>query len=581
MTSTALRPAPPHEGTGPDTPPPDRARRKPWLLYAILFAGYLAAGVWMNLGVGFIFTDSLSRVAAVSGVLLSRDPHLAAIGFVFTPLTAFAQLPLGFLGHWWPELLRWNLTAAVMSAAFMAGAVIQIRGIARDRGCPTVLVVVLTALFALNPLIVMYAANGMSEAPFVFFVCWAVRRLVRWIRSDGVHDLIAAGIAFALAYLTRYDAIAPMIVAGALVGLVTVLRHRPVELHPARGDRWWAAAVDVSIVVGPGFAAFAAWSFTSWLITGAAFQQFSSVYGNSAILEQSGGGDTSTPVGRAMFSLTEMAVLGPAVPLLLVIAAVLAVRRRDAEILVPFTVFGAVLGTQSLLYLMNSTFPFLRFYITIIPFAFVLVVLLAPLRAPVVSHRPGHFAADPKPIPPYPGPSPLVAFAVCLLVGSTAVTTAAMGNPRLAALEHSIASAIVPGRQDPDELAILRTFGSERRIADYLDSLRLPEGSVLLDTVESFAVVTASENPKQFVITSDTDFARILDDPAGHGVQYILAVPNAKRGVADAVNRRYPTMFETGSGGVGALVLEMRNDGGTEPEMWRLYRVTGQLRPGG
>ena len=52
-------------------------------------------------------------------------------------------------------------------------------------------------------------------------------------------------------------------------------------------------------------------------------------------------------------------------------------------------------------------------------------------------------------------------------------------------------------------------------------------------------------------------------------------------GVADAVNRRYPTMFETGSGGVGALVLEMRNDGGTEPEMWRLYRVTGQLTPGG
>ncbi|BCN51405.1 hypothetical protein RE9416_47060 [Prescottella equi] len=580
MTSTtALRPAPAQGGAGRGTPRV-RERRKPWALYGILFTAYVAVGVWMNVGVGFIFTDSLSRVAAVSGVLLSRDPHLAAIGFVFTPLTAFAQLPLGFLGHWWPELLRWNLTAAVMSAAFMAGAVVQIRGIARDRGCSTVLVVVLTALFALNPMIVMYAANGMSEAPFVFFVCWAVRRLMRWMRSDGVHDLIAAGIALALAYLTRYDAIAPMIVAGALVGLVTVIRHRPTP-QSARGDRWWAAAVEVSIVVGPGIAAFVAWSFTSWLITGTAFQQFSSVYGNSAILEQSGGGATTTGVDRAVFSLTEMAVLGPAVPLLLIVAAVLAYRRRDAEILIPFTIFGAVLGTQSLLYLMDSTFPFLRFYITIIPFAFVLVVLLTPSRAPVISHRPGHFAPEPRPIPAYPGPSPLVAFAVCLLVGSTAVTTVAMGNARLAALEHSIASAIVPGRQDPTELAILRTFGAERRIADYLDRLDLPEGSVLLDTVEGFAVVTASANPKQFVITSDTDFAEILDDPAGNGVQYILAVPNTKRGVADAVNRRYPTMFETGSGGVGALVLEMRNDGGTEPEMWRLYRVTGQLTPGG
>lgn len=555
------------------------AGRRPWLLYGVLFAAYLAVGVWMNLGVGFIFTDSLSRVAAVSGVLLSRDPHVAAIGFVFTPLTAFAQLPLGYLGHWWPGLLRWNLTAVVMSAAFMAGAVVQIRGIARDRGCRTVLVVALTALFALNPMIVMYAANGMSEAPFVFFTCWAVRRLVRWIRSDGVHDLIAAGIALALAYLTRYDAIAPLVVAGALVGVVTAIRYRPGAAH-ARGDRWWAAAVDTTLVVGPGIAAFVAWSFTSWLITGVAFQQFSSVYGNSAILEQSGA-STSSATDRAVFSLTEMAVLGPAAPLLLVVAAVLAYRRRDAEILVPVTIFGAVLGTQSLLYLMNSTFPFLRFYITIIPFAFVLVMLLAPSRAPVNSSRPGPFASPPRPFEPYTGPSPLVALAVCLLAGSTAVTTVAMGNARLAALEHSIASAIVPGRQDPTELAILRTFGAERRIADYLDSLGLPDGSVLLDTVEGFAVVTASENPQQFVITSDTDFTRILDDPAGHGVRYILAVPNTKRGVADAVNRRYPTMFDTGSGGVGALVLEMRNDGGTEPEMWRLYRVTGPLTPGG
>ncbi|QBJ98672.1 ABC transporter [Rhodococcus sp. ABRD24] len=533
----------------------------------------------MNLGIGFIFTDSLSRVAAVSGVLLSRDPHLAAIGFVFTPLTAFAQLPLGFLGHWWPELLRWNLTAVAMSAPFMAGTVIQVRGIARDRGCSTVLVVVLTALFALNPMIVMYAANGMSEAPFLFFVCWAVRRLIRWIRSDGVHDLITAGLALALAYLTRYDAIAPMFVAGALVGLISLLRYRPTA-QPARGDSWWAAAIDVALVVAPGVAAFVAWSLTSWLITGTAFQQFSSVYGNSAILEQAGG-NTTTAVERALFSLSEMAVLAPALPVLLLAAAILAIRRRDAEILVPVALFGSVLGTQSLLYLMDSTFPFLRFYITIIPLAFVLVVLLAPSRAPVISHRPGHAAPPPRPIPPNPGPSPLVALAVSMLVGSTAITTVAMGNARLAALEHSIASAIVPGRQDPAELAILRTFGAERRIAEYLDALNLPDGSVLLDTVEGFAVVTASNNPKQFVITSDTDFTKILDDPAGHGVQYILAVPNTKRGIADAVNRRYPTMFETGSGGVGALVLEMRNDGGTEPEMWRLYRVTGQLTPGG
>ncbi len=69
-------------------------------------------------------------------------------------------------------------------------------------------------LFAVNPMIVMYAASGMSEAPFLFFVLWATRRLIRWMRSDDVHDLIGAGLAFALAYLTRYDALAPAVRRG-------------------------------------------------------------------------------------------------------------------------------------------------------------------------------------------------------------------------------------------------------------------------------------------------------------------------------------------------------------------------------
>ena len=43
-------------------------------------------------------------------------------------------------------------------------------------------------------------------------------------------------------------------------------------------------------VVGqwPGFAAFVGWAAASWLITGEAFAQFTSQYGNAAILAQSG-----------------------------------------------------------------------------------------------------------------------------------------------------------------------------------------------------------------------------------------------------------------------------------------------------
>jgi hypothetical protein len=39
-------------------------------------------------------------------------------------------------------------------------------------------------------------------------------------------------------------------------------------------------------------------------------------------------------------------------------------------------------------------------------------------------------------------------------------------------------------------------------------------------------------------------------------------------------------MYDTGAGGVGALVLEVPNDGGMDPSAWRLYRVTGERQTG-
>ena len=158
-----------------------------------------------------------------------------------------------------------------------------------DRGLPRAYVVVITALFALNPMIVFYGSNGMSEAPFIFFLTWAVRRLIMWMVDDDVHHLITAGgIAMGLAYLTRYDAVAcsrrRRICSSAST---TYLRARP----PPRFRR---ALLDLLLVSGPGFAAFVGWAAASWLITGQAFAQFTSQYGNAAISRAVGRTQTAT-----------------------------------------------------------------------------------------------------------------------------------------------------------------------------------------------------------------------------------------------------------------------------------------------
>ena len=95
--------------------------------------------------------------------------------------------------------------------------------------------------------------------------------------------------------------------------------------------------------------------------------------------------------------------------------------------------------------------------------------------------------------------------------------------------------------------------------------------SVITDTVFGFAIVAASAKTKTFVVPSDPDFVKLLNDPPAYGIEYLLAVPPTGRGISDALNQRYPTPYETGAD-VATLELEVPNDGNSQPN-WRLYRV--------
>jgi hypothetical protein len=552
-------------------------RRLKSVVFAGAFALYLAVGYWLQVRQGFIVGDSLARAQAAGSVMFSRDPHLAAIGFVFTPLTAMVQIPAVALGPAFPALLERAYAASLISAAFMAGAVVQILTMGLDRGLPRRYVLAITAMFALHPMIVFYGSNGMSEAPFIFFATWATRRLILWVVDDDVHHLVAAGaIAMALAYLSRYDGLACVVAAGAFVAITTYLRA-------PRPPRIRRAVLDLVVVSGPGIVAFLGWAAVSWLITGETFAQFSSLYGNAEILKQSGAVDPGF-VGGMSFSIVAVLLLAPAlVPLAFWAGAIRWRRPRAAMLAAPAAVFGSALLFQMLAHSAGSTFPFLRFYIIAIPFAASLALLAVPDGTFVAPTRPGRNAPPPAVVPTTRGRSSVrrytavaAVFALCVPVGGWG-----MSLRTYAPQEYALAEVIAP---EPDDGSPLResqrrlamNFSTERRIARYLDGMQLPDGSVLTDTVFGFAVVAASKRPKVFVVPSDADFARILNNPAANGVRYLLTVPVIGRGTADKLNRRYPTLYDSGAD-VATLELEIPNDGvaiesGGQPD-WRLYRV--------
>lgn len=554
-------------------------RRLKAAAYVVSFAVYVGVGYWLQVGHGFILGDALSRVSAAQSVLFSRDPHLAAIGFIFTPLTAMLQIPQIALSPLFPALADRAFAGSIMSAVFMAGAVVQILSLGTDRGLPRGYTLAIAALFALNPMIVFYGSNGMSEAPFLFFLIWAVRRLISWMIDDDVHHLVAAGgIAMGLSYLTRYDAVGCIAAAGILVAVTTYVRATP-------EPRVKRAFLNLLLVSGPGLAAFLGWAVTSWLITGEPFAQFTSQYGNAAIVAQSGQPVADVGTGLA-FAATCITLLAPTLVPLAVWAGVVRARRPYwPTLLVPLALFGAVLAFQAYTYASGATFGFLRFYIAAIPLAACLAMLAVPEVRYAPAVRRGRYA-PPAVAPRPPGRWRWAAYVAVALVFAATVpmTTFGMSLPKYAPQEYSLAAIVDPDRDGlSDERAVERrivaSFSTERKIARYLDGLNLPESSVIVDTVYGFAVVAASTRPKTFVVPSDPDFTELLNDPVNEGIEYLLAVPAEGRGLSDALNTRYPTLYETGAD-VATLELEIPNDGDSQPT-WRLYRVNEPTpRPG-
>lgn len=552
--------------------------RLAWAAFAAAFTAYAAVGYWLQVQHGFIIGDALARVAAAQSVLFSRSPHLAAIGFIFTPLTAMVQIPLVALSPLWPPMAERAFSGTLMSAAFMAGAVYQMMHMGMDRGLPRAFTLTIVALFALNPMIVFYGSNGMSEAPFVFFVIWAARRLTMWMVDNDVHHLVAAGgIAMGLAYLTRYDAAAAIGAAGFLVAITTYVR--------ASGKpRLKRALLGMIIVSGPGLAAFIGWAIASWMITGLAFAQFSSQYGNTAILEQEGGLGTSGIADSLTFSLVSFTLLAPTL-ILLIIGGIRARWGRPnwSMLAAPLTVFGAVLAFQVYSFSSGSTFGFLRFYIVAIPFAAAMALMWVPdgtFRSPT---RRGRYPAKPVPATATrPRRRWAYAAAAVLLAVCIPVAGFGMAQPKYAPQEYGLGAVLNPAPDDvsqkkADERALAAQFSTERVIAEYLDRKNLPDSSILTDPVYAFSVIAASRNPKAFVVPSDPDFVRLLSDPSAHGIKYMLAVPNEGRGTSDALNLRYPTLYQTG-GDVATLELEVPNNGKDQPT-WRLYKVNEPSPP--
>ncbi len=523
-----------------------------------LFGIYVAVAAVLVFGFGVIMTDAISRVANSSYVVRGREPHLAAMGFVWTPGPTLMILPLLPFAKVFPFLLTKGFAANIASAFTMTLAVRQLHRIVLHIGLTGRTAALTTATFALNPVVVFYAANGMSEALSTFGLLIAVAALLSWLRDALTVQLVVCGMGIGVAYLARYEAGIAFVGVAIIVAAVSYSRARRGFIPPMSAMRLsrtgttsaggapapWIVLNELMLLAIPAATVFIGWAAMSWIVTGHPFEQLSSEYGIREFLrvysaDQSVGG---TPADV----LRTIGILQPAAMVFILAGLVMSLIRRRSDLAVTIAVFAPVFAFSAWAICVGQALFLYRYLFAILPMSAIAVAVVTKgLHDKFTTNdEVGPETGQPVGWHKHVAMVPLLAVALTL----------PLAGQRLIKEERAVRS--------------FNRYALDDQVADYLDNIETGDGSILTDSGTAFAVLLRTAHPNRFVITSDSDFRERVANLST--VKYVLVPENTGLLQLDAVNRRWPSLFDSGPA-ADSLVKEWPGTDGRP--RWRLFRV--------
>jgi len=100
-----------------------------------------------------------------------------------------------------------------------------------------------------------------------------------------------------------------------------------------------------------------------------------------------------------------------------------------------------------------------------------------------------------------------------------------------------------PDKSPEEHTVVIDRQASE--IADYINE-EIPEDKILMDSFVTSGIILNVKNVDNLVVSSNLDFEKYLNYPAKYDMNYII-VPNPEGiGALDAINRKYPHLYEDG-----------------------------------
>ncbi|CAA9229675.1 MAG: hypothetical protein AVDCRST_MAG77-932 [uncultured Chloroflexi bacterium] len=232
-------------------------RREPWVVYWSAFAVYAALG-WAGAYVIRTYNfDGLARIGQAFAAVFGRQPHLAAIGFVWPPIPVTTDLVLVVLLRPFGLLL---LAGPLMSALYGAAALALMDVFLRQFEVARPWRLTWVALCGLHPILLQNATMGLSEAPFLAALLLSLNGFALWERRQEPLGLLVAGIGAALAVWCRYDAVAWLAAGCGALTFCFFLRGEP---------RWRQSLEAVALTfVMPAVWVLLFWMLLSWQVMG-------------------------------------------------------------------------------------------------------------------------------------------------------------------------------------------------------------------------------------------------------------------------------------------------------------------------
>ncbi len=518
---------------------------KDWTLALIAFMIYLGASAYLVFDLHYYAGDALSRVANAYYVLFSKDPHLGAIGFVWNPLPSILELPIVAFHPWFPQVVTQGLAGSLVSAIFGTLAVHHLHKILKRMTIPRGWQIIFTLCFALNPLIVLYAANGMSDMMWIACILGTYSGVLAYLQTGSLRQLVSAGFWLAAGLGMRYEAV-PF--GAMLIGALILGQWGKTSPSQRQGS---AILLGAPIVFAGGV-----WLYFNAIIMKNPLYFLDSSYSNLA--QTSTGAYMTSAMAHAdhhiLGTLSYVARFGLLYwPIYLGFVITLMYcfgKRRDPQALV---LVAGTIGAE----LLELVFAYEghlgewdRYFMEFIPNG----VLLSAYAASKVFHRHTQWTRVRRTL------AGIVLSAV-FLSGSAATSTvlqiSSLGHP-----DGSILNAAF--HKQSLQYTGNNPFLGDRTLVHYVNAH--PHLNILADTFIDWPIIVRARHLNQFTITSDYNFSSILHNPRGRVSAFLVPQP---RGVAqlDAINRAWPGLW---AGRVPWVRLIKSFPGGNN---YRLYKI--------